>query len=103
MVRDRFKMLFETIRNKIPGVSVLYVSIKPSPSRWQLKDRMVKANKLIKKYLKHKKQAAYIDVWKPMLGPDGNPMPDIFLNDKLHMNAKGYAIWQKTIAPYLEK
>ena len=31
------------------------------------------------------------------------PMEDIFLNDRLHMNAKGYAIWQKIIEPYLIK
>jgi len=36
-----------------------------------------------------------------MLGADGKPMPDIFIGDKLHMNAKGYAIWQKIIEPYL--
>ncbi len=38
-----------------------------------------------------------------MLAADGNPIPDIFIQDKLHMNAKGYAIWQKIIAPYLLK
>ena len=34
---------------------------------------------------------------------DGMPLPEIFLADKLHMNAKGYAIWQKKIRPYLLK
>lgn len=38
-----------------------------------------------------------------MLAPDGNPMNDIFKNDNLHMNAKGYAIWQRIIQPYLLK
>ena len=31
------------------------------------------------------------------------PRNDIFLSDGLHMNAKGYAIWQKIIEPYLLK
>ena len=30
-------------------------------------------------------------------------MQDIFIEDDLHMNAKGYAIWQKAIEPYLIK
>jgi lysophospholipase L1-like esterase len=38
-----------------------------------------------------------------MLKADGTPMTDIFLEDNLHMNAKGYAIWQKIIEPYLLK
>jgi len=103
MTRDRFKILFEMIRNKLPDVPVAFVSIKPSPSRWKMKDRMIAANKLIKKYLKKQKHTKYISIWKPMLGEDGKPMPDIFLGDNLHMNAKGYAIWQKIIEPYLLK
>jgi len=38
-----------------------------------------------------------------MLADDGQPRPDIFLGDKLHMNAQGYAIWQKLIEPHLLK
>ena len=30
-------------------------------------------------------------------------MQELFVEDDLHMNAKGYAIWQKAIAPYLIK
>ena len=58
---------------------------------------------MIEKYLKTQKNAQFADVWKPMLGRDGKPMPDIFIEDNLHMNAKGYAIWQKVLQPYLVK
>jgi lysophospholipase L1-like esterase len=36
-----------------------------------------------------------------MLQQDGNVMTDIFIKDNLHMNPKGYAIWQGIIAPTL--
>lgn len=103
VVFDRFKKLYTDIRAVMPDVPVLFVSLKPSPSRWQMRDRMMGANKLIKKYLKRKGNAAFVSVWNDMLGADGKPMPDIFVGDKLHMNAKGYAIWQKLIEPYLIK
>jgi lysophospholipase L1-like esterase len=64
---------------------------------------MTGANRLIKKYLKKKKNTAFVSVWNAMLGEDGKPLPDIFISDNLHMNAKGYAIWQKLIEPYLVK
>jgi lysophospholipase L1-like esterase len=38
-----------------------------------------------------------------MLTPGGKPMPDIFVSDNLHMNRKGYAIWQQAIQPFLVK
>ena len=42
-----------------------------------------------------KKNTVFIDVFHKMLKADGMPMDNIFLEDKLHMNSKGYAIWQK--------
>lgn len=103
MVYQRFVQLFNLIRNKMPGVPVAFISLKPSPSRWQLKDKMITANELIKKYLRTKKKTSFIDVYHKMLAADGTPMKEIFIEDNLHMNAKGYAIWQKIIAPYLKK
>jgi lysophospholipase L1-like esterase len=103
VVFTRFKKLYTDIRLVMPTVPVLFVSLKPSPSRWQMRDRMIAANKLIKKYLKKKNNAAFVSVWNEMLAADGKPIPDIFVGDNLHMNAKGYAIWQKLIEPYLIK
>jgi lysophospholipase L1-like esterase len=102
-VFERFKQLFKMIRSRLDNVSVLYVSMKPSPSRERLRPKFEEANKLIKEYLGKKKNAVYIDVYHKMLNADGSPMKDIFLEDNLHMNAKGYAIWQKIIEPYLMK
>ena len=65
--------------------------------------KMAAANQLIKKFLKTQKRTAFVDVYHKMLSANGQPMNDIFLADKLHMNAKGYAIWAKLIKPSLIK
>ena len=102
-VLNRFKTLFYLIRKKLPKTSIAFVSIKPSLSREKMMPEMAKANSLIQQFLKDKKNAAFIDVFHSMLNADGTPIKDIFLGDGLHMNAKGYAIWQKIIQPYLIK
>ena len=102
-VYNRFKQLFHLMRSKLPGVSVAYVSIKPSPSRQRLMQKMSDANSLIKKFLKKNKNTAFIDVYHKMLNKEGPPIGEIFTKDSLHMNAKGYKIWQKVIEPYLSK
>lgn len=102
-VVDRFKQLFIDIRKRLPKVAVAYISMKPSPSRVQLMSKMLRANLAIKNYLKEKKKTAYIDVYTKMLDKDGKPLSDIFLSDNLHMNKKGYNLWQKIIEPYLLK
>lgn len=103
IVLERFKTLFQIIRNRMLHVPVLFVSIKPSPSRWALKNKMIEANELIRKYLKKKKHANFVNVWNVMLGPDGKPIETLFLPDNLHMNASGYLIWQKIIESHLLK
>jgi len=101
IVFNRFKQLFQLIRIRMPLVSIAYASMKPSPSRERLWPKMVEGNELIKKYLKSKKRTAFIDVYHKMFNKDGTVMKDIFIEDNLHMNAKGYAIWQKIMEPYL--
>lgn len=103
LVFKRFKILFWDIRNKFSNVPVAYVSIKPSPSRQHLMPKMEETNNLIKNFLQKKKKTVFIDVYHKMLNPDCTALKDIFIADNLHMNAKGYAIWQKAIEPFLLK
>lgn len=102
-VLGRFKQLFTIIRNHYPGIPVAYVSMKPSPSRKQLMPKFRAGNTFIKNYLSSKKNTAFIDVYHKMLDAHGNPIKNIFIEDSLHMNSKGYAIWRKAITPYLKK
>ncbi|QEC67901.1 G-D-S-L family lipolytic protein [Panacibacter ginsenosidivorans] len=102
-VANRFITLFDVIRHVWNEVPIDFISIKPSPSREKLMPKMIEANKLIKSFLASKKNTAFIDVFSKMLTQDGKLMPGIYIEDKLHMNAKGYAIWQKEIEPYLVK
>jgi len=102
MVLDRFKQLFQMIRDKTE-VPISYISMKPSPSRRHLFTKMREGNQLIKDFLATQKNTAFIDVHQKMLDSTGEPMPEIFLDDSLHMNAKGYAIWKKEMEPYMQK
>ena len=101
MVLNRFKQLFQLIRSRLPKVAIAFVSMKPSPSRERLWPKMVEGNRLIKNFLEKKKNTAFIDVYSTMFDVNGLVMKDIFIKDNLHINAKGYAIWQKIISPYL--
>jgi len=102
-VLQRFQQLFSLIRNKLPKVPIAFVSLKPSVSRWIMEIRFVETNKLIKQFLSKQPNTKYINVHDAMLNADGSVMTDIFIADNLHMNAKGYHIWQPIIQSYLVK
>ncbi|HMG94322.1 MAG TPA: SGNH/GDSL hydrolase family protein [Chryseolinea sp.] len=90
------------IRQKVsPTVPVYVISPKPSTSRWHLKDKYIEFNKRMSKWASSKKEVYFVDVWTPALDAKGNVVKDIFLEDGLHMNRKGYEIWVDVIRKYL--
>jgi lysophospholipase L1-like esterase len=97
-----FNSLFNKIRSADKKTFITYISIKPSPSRRQFMPLMVKANQLVKDFLAARKRTSYIDVYTPMLLPDGNPKPELFKSDSLHMVPAGYKLWAGIVRPYLK-
>jgi lysophospholipase L1-like esterase len=93
IVAQRFEQLFHLLRKKVKNVPIVYVSMKPSPSRVHLMEKMETGNRLISYFLKKEKYRGYVNVYNKMLKDDGTVMDDIFLQDRLHMNKAGYAIW----------
>ncbi len=103
MVLYRFMTLFGMIREKLPDVNISYISMKPSPSRWQMAGRMQAGNSLIQEFLSSQRNTSFINVWDDMVNDHGEPEPSLFLEDMLHMNELGYNIWAGKIKPELER
>jgi lysophospholipase L1-like esterase len=100
-VFERFKKLFTDVRRKLPGVPIIYISIKPSPSRWHLRDKMIAANASIRNFLANEDKTFFLYIWDKMLKSDGRPNPDLYVDDSLHMNGKGYSLWTELLKPHL--
>ena len=101
-VLGRFKTLHGILLKKLPrATKIVFVSLKPSIARWHLESKFSEANQLIQAYIATQKNIQYLDVHTLMLDENKEVLKDIFIADKLHMNPKGYLIWQKAFAPYL--
>lgn len=98
-----FKEFTGAIHAALPEVPVYFISIKPSLARWKLWPEMKRANRLVESYCGEARGVEYIDAASAMLGEDGTPRKDIFVEDGLHLNAAGYKIWTAIIKPQLEK
>lgn len=102
-VYKRFVKLFDMIRKRLGNIDIVFVSIKPSPSREKLMPEMEQTNDLIRNFIAERSHTSFVDVYHSMLNPQGHPIDNLFLGDKLHMNEKGYKIWQQALLPYLDK
>ncbi len=96
-----FRAFAAKIHQALPQTRIYVLSVKPSISRWSMWPQMVETNELLKAECATDDRLHYIDIATPMLGEDGEPLPDIFLKDNLHMNRKGYDIWTETVRPVL--
>lgn len=103
MVVSRLITLYKLIRDKYPTVPFVFVSIKPSPSRAHLQEKMARANEQIRSFLQVERNAQFADVYSAMLTSEGKIREDIFIEDRLHMNKTGYTIWKKILKPFLKK
>ena len=100
-VFEDYKAFVSRVRAKLPDAKIAYISIKPSLARVKLMEQMRATNELIRGYAAKGKNLVFIDVFTPMLNQAGQPRPELFIQDGLHMNREGYDIWRKVIAPYL--
>lgn len=99
----RVKTLFGIIRTNLPNTVIDFVSIKPSPVRGGIQDKVRAANKEIKTFFNKQKNAAFIDIYSAMLDAKGQMREELYVSDRLHMKPEGYEIWKRIIEPYLVK
>ncbi|MBN1820816.1 MAG: hypothetical protein JXR31_05975 [Prolixibacteraceae bacterium] len=95
------KELVAKIKSKCPDTEIVFISPKPSLARWNLKNEYTDLNNQLEKFCKNS-GLEFADVWDIMLNKKGTPLEDIFIEDGLHMNKKGYDLWAKILRKYLK-
>ena len=97
---------FRAFRTKVhagaPTARIYYLSIKYSPSRAKYQSTMRQANSLIAADCAATGYCTFVDVNSPMLDAQGQPRPELFEEDQLHMKADTYALWVKVLKPLIQ-
>lgn len=101
VVQD-FKKLTSLVHETLPETHIGYIAIKPSLARWKLAGTMQDANQQIAKLCDEANYLTFIDIWQPMLGPNGEPREELFRDDGLHLSDKGYELWASLVQPVVD-
>nr|WP_298928178.1 GDSL-type esterase/lipase family protein [uncultured Allomuricauda sp.] len=94
--------ILEDLHQKRPEMEIVLISAKPSISRWHLKGRYKRLNKQLSKLASNTNGVEFADVWNIMLNKR-KLKTDLFIEDGLHMNVKGYDLWYEVIKNYMNK
>ena len=100
---DLFRVFAQRIRRDYPGIPFYIISFKPSFLKWDQLGQQKIINHLLKSYAKNTPDVEFIDITQAMYDEGGELRKDIFLNDRLHLNAEGYKIWTSIIKPTILK
>ena len=100
-VFEDFQAFVKKIRGALPATRIVFISIKPSPSRWALWPEIQEANQRVAEFGKTDPKLDYLNIAPATLGADGKPDPALFQKDGLHLNEKSYAAWSALLKPLL--
>jgi lysophospholipase L1-like esterase len=95
-VLDTTEEIIRRIKASNSSTQIILIAAKPSISRWEIRGKYKKLNRRFERLAKKDTQIDYVDVWHPMLN-NRKLITDIFIEDGLHMNQKGYDIWYEAI------
>ena len=86
------------LRRDFPNAKILLLAIFPrSVPGDAVRDKIAEVNRIISR-LDDKKNVFYMDIGKQFLDDKGVFLPDSFMADNLHPQAKGYDIWGQAVS-----
>ena len=100
-VGRRLCSILKDIRKKLPDTQIYYISIFPTPERTAYWKETTKSNKVVKTYCESDQNSHYIDI-VPGFFRNNRLRKDIFA-DGLHLNRKGYQIWDTAVRKAFQK
>jgi lysophospholipase L1-like esterase len=101
-VMDRFTKFMKLYTSSFPSTPLIYIAMKPSLARWNLWEEYQEADSQISAIISQSENATFIDLSPSMLKKNGTLKKNIFIQDGLHMNTKGYEGWTTMLRPIIE-
>ena len=100
-VARNFETFATRVREAFPQTKIVFIGLKPSPSRWRMIGQFRETNRLIRAFVELQPNMTFVDVEPAMLDARGQPREELFLKDMLHMNRTGYEIWTSLVRPHV--
>ena len=94
-------ILFNWARQDMPGIKFVIVPAKPAPGTMNILDKLILCNKALTDFANKHSDVYMISVDKLLFNDKGDRREDIFLDDMLHQNLKGYGLLTDCLKPLL--
>lgn len=97
-----FRETLGIVRAKHPTTPVFYVAVTPSGSRFAAWPRIKAGNRAVQAFCEATPNTYFIASESAFLDAEGKPRDELFVADRLHLNADGYVRWGSIIKSHLD-
>ncbi len=89
--------LYEYVVSRIQAhksdCDIFFLAITPTPKRWDVWKEVNRVNRLVNKLSQKHDQLHFVRTKHRFLDEESVPNAELFVEDRLHLSEKGYAIW----------
>jgi len=96
-----YKEFVRIVRADQPSLPIFYIGITPSPQRWSVWPLAQSTNQLIERWSDSDLNLHFIDTSGALMGSNGEPNPDHYVFDGLHLSTSGYQVWRDIIRAHM--
>ena len=96
-------IVVEAVKKQAPNAEIFLIAITPSPVRFAAWPKIQAANQQLKEFCQKDSKLHFIETHPSYLTADGQPRPELFVEDRLHQTADGYKIWSGIIRKELDR
>lgn len=94
--------IVEVAHRHQPNSPIFIMEITPTESRWKVWERIRSANAMLRELALTTPNTIFVPTAEYFLTKEGLPRTELFRDDKLHLNDKGYALWTEILKSRLD-
>jgi lysophospholipase L1-like esterase len=103
IVMGRARRFADSMRLRLPGVPVVFLAPKLSPSRRHRQADYARLRDSLQAWAGPSPAADWADTYSPLLDAQGRCVPAYFTEDSLHLSRAGYLRWREALRPVVEQ
>jgi lysophospholipase L1-like esterase len=100
-VAAEFARFVRVVHSRLPQTEILYIAVSPAPARWGETDKYRELNRLIRAMALDMPRVGFVDAFDVSLFPNGQAVPQLFVQDQLHFAPGGYRLLADRVRPFL--
>jgi lysophospholipase L1-like esterase len=97
------EVVVRVVQHAQPKATVFVVAVTPTPSRFEYWSRIQQVNQQFQQLAQKYPKVRYLATESLFLDSRGQPREELFVEDRLHLNDDGYAIWSRLFLDALKE